>query len=42
MIKGKKILLGVSSSVACYKAVELARLFCKAGCEVRVVMTPNA
>jgi phosphopantothenoylcysteine decarboxylase / phosphopantothenate---cysteine ligase len=42
MIKGKKILLGVSSSIALYKAVELVRLFKKAGAEVRVIMTENA
>ena len=42
MLEGKHILLGVSSSVACYKALELTRLFRKAGAEVRVCMTPNA
>jgi len=42
MLEGKHILLGVSSSVACYKALELVRLFRKAGAEVRVCMTPNA
>ena len=42
MLVGKHILLGVSSSVACYKAVELARLFQKSGAEVRVIMTKNA
>jgi len=42
MLEGKHILLGVSSSVACYKALELVRLFRKAGADVRVCMTPNA
>lgn len=42
MIEGKYILHGVSSSIACYKAVELARLFLKAEAEVRVIMTENA
>ena len=42
MLEGKYILLGVSSSVACYKALELVRLFRKAGAEVRVNMTENA
>ncbi|MBN1902002.1 bifunctional phosphopantothenoylcysteine decarboxylase/phosphopantothenate--cysteine ligase CoaBC [Candidatus Sumerlaeota bacterium] len=42
MLEGKYILLGVSSSVACYKSLELIRLFRKAGAEVRVIMTENA
>jgi len=42
MLKGKHILLGVSSSAACYKALEVVRLFRKAGAEVRVTMTENA
>src|SRR5438034_11114914 len=36
------ILLGVTGSIAAYKAVELLRLFLKARQEVRVVMTPSA
>jgi phosphopantothenoylcysteine decarboxylase/phosphopantothenate--cysteine ligase len=42
MLEGKYILLGVSSSVACYKSLELIRLFRKAGAEVQVIMTENA
>jgi len=42
MLDGKYILLGVSSSIACYKSLELVRLFRKAGAEVRVTMTRNA
>ena len=38
----RKILLGVTGSIAAYKAVELVRLFVKAGDEVNVVMTPAA
>ena len=38
----KKIILGVSSSIACYKACELIRLLQKQGCAVHVVMSPNA
>lgn len=38
----KKILLGVTGSIAAYKAAELARLFVRGGCEVRVVMTAAA
>ena len=38
----RRILLGVTGSIAAYKAAELVRLFVKAGDEVRVVMTPAA
>ena len=41
-LKGKKVLLGVTGSISAYKACEVARLFIKAGAEVRVVMTPSA
>lgn len=37
-----KILLGVTGSIAAYKAAELLRLFQKRGHEVRVVMTSSA
>src|ERR1017187_5877346 len=36
------ILLGVTGSIAAYKAVEILRLFLKAGEDVHVVMTPAA
>lgn len=39
---GRKILLGVTGSIAAYKAVELVRLFIKNGDNVQVVMTPAA
>jgi phosphopantothenoylcysteine decarboxylase / phosphopantothenate---cysteine ligase len=42
MLEGKKILLGISASIAAYKSVHLVRLLVKAGAEVRVVMTPAA
>lgn len=42
LLAGKKILLGVTGSIAAYKSLELLRLFIKAGAEVRVVMTPSA
>ena len=42
MLKGKRILLGVTGSIAAYKAVELLRLLTKAGAEVQVVMTEAA
>ncbi len=41
-LSGKKILLGVTGSIAAYKAVELCRLLVKEGAGVRVVMTPPA
>jgi len=41
-IKGKKIVLGVTGSIAAYKACDLARLFIKAGASVTPVMTQNA
>lgn len=41
-LKGKRILLGVTGSIAAYKAVELLRLLTKAGAEVQVVMTEAA
>lgn len=42
MLAGKKILLGVSGSIAAYKSVLLVRLLVKEGAEVKVVMTPAA
>ncbi|MEL6971434.1 MAG: bifunctional phosphopantothenoylcysteine decarboxylase/phosphopantothenate--cysteine ligase CoaBC [Bacteroidota bacterium] len=41
-IAGKKIILGVTGSIAAYKAVFLTRLLVKAGAEVQVLMTPAA
>jgi len=42
MLKGKKILLGVTGGIAAYKAAELTREFIKSGADVKVVMTSNA
>ncbi|MDQ7042797.1 MAG: bifunctional phosphopantothenoylcysteine decarboxylase/phosphopantothenate--cysteine ligase CoaBC [Sulfurimonas sp.] len=42
LLQNKKILLGVTGSIACYKSLELVRLFVKAGAEVRVVMSEGA
>ncbi len=42
MLEGKKILLGVTASIAAYKAATLVRLLIKEGAEVQVVMTPAA
>lgn len=41
-MKGKKILLGVTGSIAAYKAAFVIRNFVKAGAEVKVIMTPSA
>lgn len=42
MLNGKKILLGITGSIAAYKAILLVRLLVKAGAEVKVIMTPAA
>src|SRR5260221_2074599 len=42
MLQGKKILLGITGSIAAYKSVYLIRLLVKAGAEVKVIMTPSA
>lgn len=42
MLKGKKILLGITASIAAYKAILLVRLFVKAGAEVKIIITPSA
>lgn len=42
MLKGKKILLGITGSIAAYKSVFLVRLLIKAGAEVKVIMTKGA
>lgn len=40
MLKGKKIVLGITGSIAAYKACLIIRLLVKQGAEVQVVMTP--
>ena len=42
MLQGKKILLGITGSIAAYKSVYLVRLLVKAGAEVKVIMTPSS
>ena len=42
LLKNKKILVGVTGSIAIYKALELIRLYIKAGAIVRVIMTDGA
>jgi len=41
-LKNKKILLGVSGSIAAYKSALLVRLLVKVGAEVKVIMTESA
>ncbi len=42
MLTGKKILLGITGSIAAYKSIVLLRLLIKAGAEVKVILTPSA
>lgn len=42
MLKEKKIVIGVTGSIAAYKAAILVRLLVKQGAEVQVVMTPSS
>jgi phosphopantothenoylcysteine decarboxylase/phosphopantothenate--cysteine ligase len=42
MLQGKKIILGVTGSIAAFKAATLVRLFVKEGAEVQVVMSKSA
>jgi phosphopantothenoylcysteine decarboxylase/phosphopantothenate--cysteine ligase len=42
MLHNKKILIGVTASIAAYKTILLVRLLVKQGAEVKVVMTPAA
>lgn len=41
-LSGKKILLGITGSIAAYKAILLVRLLIKSGAEVKVILTPAA
>lgn len=42
MLAGKKIVLGITGSIAAYKAPLIVRQLVKAGAEVKVLMTPAA
>ncbi len=42
MLKGKKIILGISAGIAAYKAAALTRLLVKQGAVVKVIMTEKA
>lgn len=42
MLKGKKVLLGITGGIACYKAAELTSLLKKQHADVHVIMTKGA
>ncbi len=42
MLQGKKILLGITGSIAAYKSIFLVRLLVSKGAEVKIVITPSA
>ncbi len=42
MLKGKKILVGVTGGIAAYKTASIIRLLVKEGAEVKVIMTDHA
>lgn len=41
ILQGKKILLGLTGSIACYKTCELLRMLTKAGASVKTVLSPS-
>ena len=42
MLHGKKILVGITGSIAAYKSIFLVRLLVSKGAEVKVILTPSA
>lgn len=42
MMNGKKIIVGITGSIAAYKTIYLVRLLIKAGAQVKVIMTPSS
>ena len=42
MLQGKKIILGITGSIAAYKTAILTRLLVKEGAEVQIIMTDDA
>jgi phosphopantothenoylcysteine decarboxylase/phosphopantothenate--cysteine ligase len=42
MLFGKKIIVGVTGSIAAYKSAYLIRSLIKLGAEVKVIMTPSS
>ena len=41
-LQGRRLVLGLSGGIACYKVAELTRLLVKSGADVHVVMTEAA
>lgn len=41
-MRGKHIIVGITGGIAAYKSAVLVRQLVKRGCEVQVIMTPNA
>ena len=42
LLHDKKILIGITGSIAAYKSIYLVRLLIKAGAQVKVILTPSA
>lgn len=42
LLANKKILLGITGSIAAYKSITLVRLLIKEGAEIKVILTPSA
>jgi phosphopantothenoylcysteine decarboxylase/phosphopantothenate--cysteine ligase len=42
MLRGKKILLGITGSIAAYKSILLLRCLLKEGAAVKIILTPSA
>jgi phosphopantothenoylcysteine decarboxylase/phosphopantothenate--cysteine ligase len=42
MLQGKKIIIGITASIAAYKSIYMVRLLVKAGADVKVILTPAA
>ncbi|WP_369809494.1 flavoprotein, partial [uncultured Adlercreutzia sp.] len=42
MLKGKKIVLGITGGIAAYKSAALTSLLIKSGADVQVIMTEHA
>ena len=42
LLANKKILLGITGSIAAYKSITLVRLLVKEGAEVKMILTPSA
>ena len=42
MLKGKKIILGITGGIAAYKSAALTSLLIKSGADVQVIMTEHA